>query len=405
LLEFAQRIGAIYIETSRTPPHREPTEYAMHNPFYYGRTVEGAAFINRENEIRQISSDLERGQSVILFSPRRYGKTSVIRRVIEKLRKRKVLCFYVDLYTVASLDEFYSRYSTAVARSLRSPAESLVSLMQSLLPLVKPKLVYAEPGAPSIEIEAGLPVLRQPATLRELFESVERYCAKRGRRATVVFDEFQEITALDCGSELEREMRSVFQHHQHVSYAFLGSKMHLMNELFKDKNRPFYNFGRRVELDAIAADHWRKDIADKFSAGGYEIDRPAVEAIIDASQGHPYYTQLLCSEIWDRHTDTRTVTASDVASVIQTAIDKESHAFQELWDSLTGAQRRMVQVLSREPEIEIYSADAVRRHNLGALSSITRIIGQLQKRGIVTRKEQRHVLTDPFVAKWIALRR
>ena len=154
----------------------------MHNPFYYGRTVEGAAFINRESEIRQISSDLERGQSVILFSPRRFGKTSVIRRVIDKLRKRKVLCFYVDLYTVASLDEFYSRYSTAVARSLKSPAESLVSLMQSLLPLVKPKLVYAEPGAPSIEIEAGLSVLRQPATLRELFESVEAYCAKKRKK-------------------------------------------------------------------------------------------------------------------------------------------------------------------------------------------------------------------------------
>ena len=106
----------------------------MQNPFYYGRVVEGAAFINRKDEIRLLSSDLERGQSIILFSPRRYGKTSLIKQVIKKLQRKKIACFYIDLYTITSLDEFYTNYSTAIAANLKTPVQSLVAIIHSLLP-------------------------------------------------------------------------------------------------------------------------------------------------------------------------------------------------------------------------------------------------------------------------------
>lgn len=376
----------------------------MENPFFYGRAVGGTAFVNRRDEIAQLSSDLARGQSVILFSPRRYGKTSLIKQVIKKLQARKIHCFYVDLYTVTSLDEFYGRYSTAIARSIRGPAEALISLLRDLLPLVKPKLSYSEPGAPTIEIEAGLPTLRKGPTLRELFESVERFCTKKSCRAVVVFDEFQEITSLENGDQLEREMRAAFQHHTQVGYAFLGSKMHLMNELFKDTNRPFYNFGKRIELEVIKPAAWRNDIARKFKAGGYVIDKETIDTITGFTRGHPYYTQLLCSEIWDRFTAGIKFGRTDITEIVRSAVEKENHAFQELWDSLSRAQRKVVSVLALYPETEMFSAETLRTHNLGAASAVSRTLEQLMKRGIVLKRDRRFSVTDPFVTHWISLR-
>jgi hypothetical protein len=374
----------------------------MNNPFFYGRAVEGAAFINREEECRQIYSDLSRGQNIILFSPRRYGKTSLIKKTIKKLEKQGILCFFIDCYTITSLEAFYSTYSTALARGLKRPVDKLLSALHTLLPLIKPKLVYSEPGAPSIEIEASLHTLRRGQTLRELFESVEKYCAKKACRAAVIFDEFQEITILENGNVLEREMRAAFQHHTHVSYAFLGSKMHLMNAVFMDKNRPFYNFGTRIELETISSEAWKRDIVRKFKRGNYKIEPDAIKTILRYSQGHPYYTQLLCSEIWDTFHEKKSVSASDVSTVVDISIQKETHAFQELWDSLSRSQRMILHALAREPGIEIFSTEARHTYTLGAASSISRTIEQLRKRGIVTKRGRRYLLTDPFVGMWIS---
>ncbi|MBD3320639.1 MAG: AAA family ATPase [Chitinivibrionales bacterium] len=376
----------------------------MDNPFYYGRAVDGAAFVNRSEEIGRISSSLERGQSIVLFSPRRYGKTSLIKKTMSRLQRKKVLCFYVDLYTVTSLDEFYKNYAEALAAAFKSPASALVSLLHWLLPMLKPKLVYSQPGIPEVQIEASLTTLRNTKTLKELFESIERYCAKHKRKAAVIFDEFQEIATLEKGGIIERQMRSSFQHHRHVAYAFLGSKMHLMNEMFGTTSRPFYNFGSRFELGAMSDVVWRKDIAAKFKAGGFKIDEQAIKKILHITKGHPYYTQLLCSEIWDTCNTKRAVSEQDIDPVVQGALDLENHAFQELWDSLSRNQRKVVRVLAQETDIALFSSDIARKYYLGAQSSLHRTVEQLLRKGVVAKKDHSYVLTDPFVARWICSR-
>jgi hypothetical protein len=185
----------------------------MDNPFFFGKTVSGTSFLNRERELEELTETLARGQNIILFSPRRYGKTSLIKRVVARLQEKKVQTFYFDFYRIASLEEFFRYYSTTIINSLQSPFEKAFSLVRSLIPSLKPRLVYSEPTLPSIEVELSMDVLAKKSSLNELFDAIEKYCRIKKKKACVVFDEFQEIATIENGELLEREMRSAMQHH------------------------------------------------------------------------------------------------------------------------------------------------------------------------------------------------
>lgn len=373
----------------------------MENPFLFGKTVTGSSFINRRKELAYLTDSLARGQNVIIFSPRRYGKTSLIKHVIKRLASQNVLTFYFDFYRITTLEQFYQYYSTTVIDSLKSPYKKIFAVIRSLIPSLRPRLVYAEPSSPSIEVELNLDVLKKNATLMELFDFVEKYCALKKKKACVVFDEFQEITTIENGSLLEREMRSSMQHHQRVSYAFLGSKYHLMNHLFADKSRPFYNFGSRFELDAIAHEEWMPYIIDLFKNGGYAFSVKACDRLLGYTKGHPYYTQLFSSELWEQYRDTKKISEADVDKTLVIVLQKESHAFVEQWDSLIPGERKMLSAIAQSDTMNIFSNDFITIHRLGAVSSVQRVVANLARRGLLLKKARAYEITDPLFMQWI----
>lgn len=371
------------------------------NPFYYGRTASGADFVDRERETKELAASLSRGQSVILFSPRRYGKTSLVKHVMERLRERGILCFYVDLFRISRLDDFCRHYAQNVVSSIQSPARKLLETVRALLPSIKPKLVYSDPGMPSLEVEASLETLRRGATLAELFDSVQKYAVSRKRRACVVFDEFQEIMTMQDGALLEREMRSAFQHHHDVGYAFLGSKRHLMTELFADKNRPFYHFGQHIELDVIEPDQWRAYVGQAFSRSGRTLSRDEIARVTGITGGHPYYTQMLCAELWDLTPAHRRVAPDAVDRALARAIERETHAFVEVWDSLKAVERRLLTAVAQDPGVRIFSSAFIAGHSLGLAATIQRAVANLVKKGILSKSKEGYRVADPLLARWI----
>ncbi|MDD5672909.1 MAG: ATP-binding protein [Chitinivibrionales bacterium] len=375
----------------------------MENPFFFGKTVTGASFINRQKEISYLTDNLGRGQNVIIFSPRRYGKTSLIKHVIGQLSNQKILTFYFDFYRITTLEQFYQYYSSTVIASLQSPYNKIFSMIRSPIPSLRPRLVYSEPAIPSIEVELYLDILKKNSTLVELFDFVEKYCIKKKKKACVVFDEFQEITSIENGLLIEREMRSSMQHHQHVSYAFLGSKYHLMNHLFTDKSRPFYNFGTRFELDTIAQEVWAPYITRLFKKDGYTFPAEACKRLLTYTKGHPYYTQLFASEVWEYYRTLKKIAENDIDKTLLIVLQKESHAFVELWDSLSPGERKVLSALAASGSMNIFSNEFMTRNRLGAVSSVQRIVVELVKRGLLLKKERAYELTDPLLMHWIKI--
>jgi len=370
------------------------------NPFVFGKVVHGDLFLNREKEVSSITETLVSGQNIICYSPRRYGKTSLMMQVSENLKESGVIVFYIDFFRVTSLQDLYNIYATSIAETDKSPLRTLVKTLQTILPTINPKIVLKGPDTPTVEVSVPLPVLIKSQTLHELFNSLEEFCKKKNKKGTVIFDEFQEISIIKDGPMLEREMRSAFQHHKNVSYAFLGSKQNLLRGIFRDKNRPFYNFGRHFELDVIATDHWVKFIGKKL---GKRCPPEVITEILTITENHPYFTQMFCHYIWNSMRTDKDVLGVDlIKQVLGDILERDELFMSDLWDRVTVTERHLLKAIAVEEPSNIYENTFLLQHSLGTASSVQKAIKKLLEVDFVRKQVSgNYTFVNPFFKQWI----
>lgn len=375
----------------------------MENPFVYGKVVRGEAFADREEEMAEVLADIESGQNVILFSPRRYGKTSLILEVLARAQDQGLLTVYLDLFKVTSSDVFVAAFAKEVAGLYRGGARSILRKVRSLLPRLVPKVVIkGERADLELEFEFDPRGDRAPL-LDDLFEATERVCQEQGKRGVVAFDEFQELATWDEGGQVERQMRSHFQLHKRVSYVFMGSKRHLMEEIFQNKNRPFYRFGRHLPLAKIPQERFAQFVTDRFRQTGVQVEQEAVQEILRITDNHPYYTQLLCHILWDRFRDRGPIGREAVAAGAEEVFSREAHAFHNLWDMLPSQARQLLVALANAsgPTVQIYAREFLLQHGLGPASSLQRAVARLLADEVLEKTNGGYQFTDVFFQRWI----
>ncbi len=344
-------------------------------PFIFGKVVSGDDFLNREEETASLTQALVSGQNIICYSPRRYGKTSMMMQVKKNLENKGALVFFIDLYRVTSLQDLYNIYATSIITTIQSPITALVKTLQTLLPTINPRIVFAGPGTPSVEISVPIPVLIKSETLHELFSSLEKYCEKKKKKGVVIFDEFQEATSIKDGELIEREMRSSFQHHKHVSYAFLGSKQNLLKNIFKDKSRPFYNFGRHFDLDVISTEHWKKFIQKNM---GRMCSAEIVNEIVARTENHPFYTQMYCHYLWVYAKQNNVkLNESILDAVLNEILGRDSGMMAQLWERITIIERHLLKAIAGDTPTNIYEKEYLLMHDLGSASSVQKAFKKL----------------------------
>lgn len=375
----------------------------MENPFVYGKVARGESFTDREAESEELMADIASGQSVIIFSPRRYGKTSLILEVLDRVREEGLLAVYLDLFKVTSEEGFIAAYAKELAKLQAGGVRSVLRSLRELLPRLVPKVVLkSEKAGVEVEFEFDPRSERAPL-LDDLFDAVATIGTKSGKRAVVVFDEFQEIADWDGAGNVERHMRAHFQLHQSVSYIFMGSKRHLMQGIFQSKNRPFYRFGKHFPLGKIPRNEFAAFIQKRFGETGIQVVGTVTDEILNVTEDHPYYTQLLCHILWDRTREARTVTADDVSSALQEVFLREAHAFHDLWDMLPLKARQLLVALAKEEnsQVQVYSSDFLQKHNLGSASSVQRAVSRLMIEEILEKLTGGYQFTDIFFKRWI----
>ena len=375
----------------------------MENPFVYGKVARGEAFADREAEIDELMADIASSQNVIIFSPRRYGKTSLILEVLDRIRKQGLLVLYLDLFKVTSEEGFIAAYAKEIAGLHKGGIRAVLGKVKDLLPRLIPKVALrSEKSGVEVEFEFD-PRAEKAPLLDDLFEAVATVGAKDGKRGVVVFDEFQEIAGWDPAGNIERQMRAHFQLHRNVSYVFMGSKRHLMGEIFQNKNRPFYRFGKHFPLEKIPRRKFAEFIRRRFAGTGFRAEEEAIEEVLRVTEDHPYYTQLLCHILWDRGRERKEVTVDDVRRGLEEVLLREAHAFHDLWDMLTVKARRLLVALAEEEgsRVRIYSEDFLGRHNLGPASSLQRAVARLMEEEILEKVDGEYQYTDVFFKRWV----
>jgi hypothetical protein len=381
----------------------------MQNPFVYGEVVPVAAFVDRTAELDRLVGDLAAGQKIFLISPRRYGKSSLIRHALAAMARRGALTVEVTVSSFSSYVAFLEGYARAlVAAETRwdKARNWLLDVIRSARPEVRysPALSPASAG----ELSVAFPTVRTERDVsrlaQEVFALPARLAETRRRKVVVALDEFQAIAGFDGGA-VEHAMRAAVQHQREVGYVFAGSEPSLMDRMLGPR-RPFYKAGPVMRLDKIPADEFAAAIDSRFSRSGIRPDPGLGAAIVELAGNLPYDVQRLAHETWDevRTATRRRATLDDLHQALRRLLAEQQMMFEELWQRLTLSQRAALRTVVLENGRELLSADVRARHRLGGPSTMQAALAALVRNDIVSRDADRYVVVDSLLREWVARR-
>jgi hypothetical protein len=373
------------------------------NPFVFGDLALDEAFTDRENEVDELVSDMRNGQNVLVYAPRRYGKSSLVLRAAQEALDRKVLVAYCDLMKTPTKEKLAAALAKTIYADLSSPVgqafEWAANLFRGLR--VTPTMeVDPVDGSLRFVFHAGRRKADIDDTIERLLELPAEIAADRKRRAVVVFDEFQEVVSLD--RHFPNLMRSVFQAQPEVGHVYLGSKRHVLERIFNDRNEPFWRSAKRLEIGAIPPAKFAAFIAARFIETERAIGEIALDRLLAATGGHPYGTQELAYFVWELVAPGGEVGLDEVESALGRVLRSEHNHFAELWDNAPHQQRLLMLALADEPTATIYSRDYHSRHQLPANPSLQTALAALLKKEIAGRSESgEYSIIEPFLADWL----
>ena len=373
------------------------------NPFTFGDLALDEAFTDREEEIRELVSDMRNGQNVLVYAPRRYGKSSLVLRAAQEAMRRKTLVGYCDLMMTPTKERLAAALAKTIYSDIASPVgqafERAADLFRSLR--VRPTIeVDPSDGSLRFSFQIGRRRTDIDDTIERLLELLGELAAERKRRVVIVFDEFQEIIALD--KRFPNLLRAVFQAQPEVSHVYLGSKRHLLERIFNDRNEPFWRSAKQLEIGPIATAAFAPFLRDRFTATGKGITDEGLDLLLEVTAGHPYGTQELAYFVWELVAPGGEASATDVEEAVGRVVRSEHNHFAQLWDDAPRAQRLVLLALADEPTRSVYSADYHERHELPATPTLQTGLAGLIRKEIVGRGEEREYrIIEPFLSEWL----
>jgi uncharacterized protein len=373
------------------------------NPFTFGALALDRAFTNRDAEIRELVSDMENGQDVLVYAPRRYGKSSLVLRAAQRAMRKGILVGYCDLMRTPTKERFAAALAKTIYSDLETAAGQAIERATRLFRGLRiTPTMEVDPVDASLRFvfHAGRRRADIDDTIEALLALPAQIAAERKRRAVLVFDEFQEILTLD--RRFPNLMRAVFQEQPEVGHVYLGSKRHVLERIFEDENEPFWRSAKRLEIGLIAPAAFARYLRERFEETERGIDDDALNRLLGATAGHPYGTQELAYFLWELVPTGHFARLADLETALEQVLRSEHNHFAKLWDDAPYAQRLLMLALADEPTRSLYAADYAERHDLPTKPALQRAIGALVTKEITARDESGvYRIVEPFFADWL----
>lgn len=345
----------------------------MRNPFTLGLIEEEEKFCNRHQERKELLQYAKNGHNVVIYSPRRYGKSSLVNILQKDLSKDKFLTAYIDLFPIASAKAATQRIVSGLLKGFGKGVQFSAQLESDADPLV---------------------------LLEDCLEGVGKWIKKVKKRAFVVFDEFQEITQLPEAKAIEGVIRSKIQSHHDIAYFFVGSRRSVLKDIFTAKNRPFYKSAFLYSLGKISEKEFVDFLMVHFKNSGKTCSKEICQKIYDLVQGYPYYVQKLSSLVWDGSDKKPSISILDKAYRI--LLQSEIPDFEAHWSGLTNVQKQLLQILAKQPTSSLFSKNHLKQHGL-SIGGVQKALKALLEKDLIEKTKEKYILTDPMMAEWLKL--
>ena len=375
------------------------------NPFVYGEVVPAGAFIDRVEELDRLVADLAAGQKIFLISPRRYGKSSLVRHALAAMARRNAITVNVTVSTFSSYVAFLEGYARALAAS-ETRSKRKGSWLREAIRSARAEVRYEPDESSRRALTVSFPGVRSDREVSRLAEEIfalpARLAETRRRRVVVALDEFQAIGSFNGGA-VEHALRAAVQHQRDVGYVFAGSEPSLMERMLTPR-RPFYRAGPVMRLDRIPADEFAQAIEARFTRSGIRPEEGLGAAIVDLAGNLPYDVQRLAHETWDavRASTKRRATLDDLHHALRRLLSEQQIMFEAVWERLTLAQRAVLRAVVLDEGRELLSADTRARHRLGGPSTVQAALAALVRDDIVAREGARYTVVDSLLREWVA---
>jgi hypothetical protein len=354
------------------------------NPFVYARALvpeEGIRRVEGERLLELASG----GHNAVLYAPRRFGKTTLLKQVLQEAGMGDMPGVLVDLSDVLSMGDVAARLEQAF-RALPGSMRRLVSKELGSI------------GVAGFSVGRQSPPVADPiATIHALLELPAQIADRQGRRLLVVLDEFQALVSLEG---MDGVFRSHIQHHNDVSYLFAGSEPSLLRALFEDRARPLYGQAERLRLGRLDPEATREFVSRRFRETDKDADE-IVSELVYVAEGHPQRLMFISHLLWDRVEADGSATLVELRSAYDAAMRAVDPELRYLWDSLSANERRVLAALASE--YSPYQQEARTMMGLANRSSTARAVAGLESKTTVERvdgSKQLHIV-DPLLTRWV----
>lgn len=366
------------------------------NPFIlYG--YEGPEyFCDRKEETEEMVSSLRNGCNITLMSPRRYGKTGLIRHVFHKIKEQDpdAACFYIDIYATNSLYDFVQTFAKAVVGKLDTPLQKAENIIT--------KIFKSSQITMSTDFMTGLPQLSlnfAPQYTESTLDEIFTYISQSQRNCYIAFDEFQQVTEYP-EKNVEALLRTHIQKMNNARFVFSGSRLHMMMEMFNSPKHPFYRSTEKLNLGTLDEAVYYSFAEEKLKENDVSLPYDAFHELYSMVDGVTWYIQAVLNRLY-RLTD-KTVTVKDMNEVIIKIILSEEEDYKRLFHLLTANQANLLLAIAREGSVaEPMSGLFLRKHQLKSTSSVQRALKYLADEEYIYLSERGYIIYDRFFGIWL----
>jgi Cdc6-like AAA superfamily ATPase len=368
------------------------------NPFTLGIISSDQEFCNREKEIEELTRHALNCTHVVIFSPRRYGKTSLVKRVMARVSSQGYLAVYVDCFSVIAREDLVQKFASAVIASMGKNViegdflRKTVKLFKRIVPSLDIK-----PDGVSISAKydqsTGFPYL-----IEDIFSGVARHLRSKKTKCLIVFDEFQEISELKESKQVEGLLREQVQALSDMGCFFVGSRRRILRSMFNDRKRPFFKLAFNYPLEKISREELANHIVKLFAKTRKACSLTLAGDLYDHVEGNTYYVRKLSHLLWDM---TEKEVTSDLLSAAKAELlEAEGLDLQGVFAGLLMGEKKLAMALAKEPTGKPYAMDYLKKHNLSP-GGLQKSMKSLQGKDIVEPDlEGIYRLTDPLFGRW-----
>jgi len=369
----------------------------MNNPFLIVGYQGPEYFCDREKETEVILSALHNGRNITLVSPRRMGKTGLIKNVFYTLQEKEknAKCFYLDIFSTQNLREFVALLGREILGKLDSLSQSTLKTLLSFFKSCRPVITMDElSGIPSVSLD--IVPSKEEETLKEIFD----YLRQSGRECYLAIDEFQQIMEYP-EKGVEGLLRSYIQFLPNVHFIFSGSKKHLMEYIFFSIKRPFYQSTPKLFLDKISKEVYFSFAHSFFEKEGKELPEEIFDKVYTWVDGHTWYVQYLLNRLFAL--PEKTLSPELLDSLMMEILQEEEYTYQTYFQLLTFNQTQLLKAIAKEGIVrEVNAAAFIKKYDLKAVSNVNTSLRILIDKEFILRQPDGYIVYDRFMSIWLS---